>query len=192
MTRKIAKLISFVLGMPWLAVIMYVLLHGTGLSDEQYRFFVQIFLIFSFIVPTSFFLWEYRHGEISDADITRRSERYKLLTLVCASNLVTLACAYVYGTPLLFHLVLSITLVLLAVYVITFFWKISLHMTFNVVGISMINITTNWQYMWLYALIPLIFWSRRLLRKHTPWQLVAGFAVSQAIVLGVAVWYGLA
>lgn len=192
MKRNIAKIVSFALGMPWLAVIMYVMLHGTGLSDEQYRFFVQIFLIFSFIVPATFFAWEYRKGEISDADVTKRSQRYKLLTLVCASNFVTLACAYVYGTPLLYHLMLGVTLVLLAVYVITFFWKISLHMTFNVVGISMINVLNDWQFMYLYALIPVIFWSRRLLRKHTPWQLVAGFAVSQAILLGVAVWYGLA
>lgn len=192
MTRKIAQLISLVLGMPWLGVIMYVLLHQTGLDAQQYRFFVKIFFLFSFFIPTLFFIWEYRHGEISDADITKRSQRYKLLTLVCVSNVVTLVCAYLYGTPLLYHLVLGITLVLLAVYIITFFWKISLHMTFNVVGITMINITHEWRAMWLYVLIPLIFWSRRLLRKHTPWQLVAGFSVSQAILLGVAVWYGLA
>lgn len=188
---QVAKLISFVLGVPWLGVILYVFLTQTGLRPEQADVFTRIFFVCTFLVPTSFFIWEYTHGEISDADITRRSERYKLLTLTFVSNAVALVCAYMWGTWLLFQLMTGVMLVLLAVYVVTFYWKISLHMTFNVVGISLLNMTQDWSMMWLYWCIPLIYWSRKLLRKHTKWQLIAGFVVSQGIMLVTAVWAGL-
>ncbi len=193
MTKKsIARYVSFVLGIPWLGVILYVFLTETGLSISQADTFTRIFFVFTFLIPTSFFVWEYTHGEISDADITRRSERYKLLTLTLVSNIVALICAYVWGTWLLFQLMSGVMVVLLAIYVITFYWKISLHMTFNVVGISLINMTHDWSHMYLYLCIPLVYWSRRLLRKHTTWQLLAGFVVSQGIMLLTAVWAGLA
>lgn len=191
-STNIAKIISILLGIPWLGIIVYVLLSKTQLLPHQSNMFLWVFFIFTFLIPTLFFAWEYKHGEISDADITRRSERYKLLTLTVVSNTLALICAYVWGTWILFQLMSGVMLVLLAVYLITFYWKISLHMTFNVVGISLINMTHDWSHMYLYVCIPLVYWSRKLPRKHTTWQLIVGFVVSQGIMLLTAVWAGLA
>jgi membrane-associated phospholipid phosphatase len=63
------------------------------------------------------------------------------------------------------------------IYLITFYWKISLHTSINMIGITFINMATGWHYIWLYALIPVVAWSRLKLEKHTPAQLFWGAVI---------------
>ena len=74
-------------------------------------------------------------------------------------------------------------MVFLTVFVITFFWKISLHMTVNTSGAILLNTLFHGAYLPVLVVIPLIFWSRLYLKKHTPLQLLAGCGISAGVML---------
>jgi hypothetical protein len=188
---KLARTISLALGYPWLIAIIWIILHYTGLSPAQLVLFRYLTVTLQVIIPFSFLFWALRSKRISDIDITKRSERFELLTLIFIGNTLTLVAAWLYATPLLFQVFLGIYAVFAAVYFITLFWKISMHMTLNTLGITVINILMGWQHVYLFALIPVVFWSRRILRKHTLTQLCAGFLVPFVVLMAVYWYYGL-
>ena len=72
--------------------------------------------------------------------------------------------------------------------VITFYWKISIH-SVGVVGPSMALGIAFWPWGLLYfLLLPPIAWSRYVLRRHTPAQLIAGATVGFIITGLMFMW----
>lgn len=183
--QKLAQLISLIFGIPWIIVIVFTLLTQTGLHDSQVALFALVFPILHFAIPMSYFMYAMRKGEISDIDITKREERYKILSVVFAKNVVSLGFVWYFGNALLLQLTLAIFLAFTAVYAITFAWKISLHMTFNTAGLVLLNSVHNWEYIYLFVLLIPVYWSRHVLQKHTHAQLVAGFVIPLGIMLSV-------
>ncbi len=182
--KNFASFVSFILGIPWVVIIVWVLLFETGLSTQQTQLFGFLFPLLHIVIPLVYVIWAVKRGHISDLDITKREERYGILTVVFMKNVISLVVIALFGNTLLLQLALTVFTVFTVAYVVTFFWKISLHMTFNTVGITLVNAVNDWQFLYLYALIPVIFWSRLNLKKHTVSQLIAGFVVSEVIMLG--------
>lgn len=188
--KKLAQLVSFIFGIPWVVLIVWILIFETGLSSSQIKLFAFIFPFLHIVVPLVYMIHAVKKGEISDFDITKREERYGILTVIFIKNIVSLVTIALFGNAFLFHIGLSVVAAFTAAYIITFYWKISLHMTFNTVGITLLNVVTDWQYMYLYAILPVVFWSRYALKKHTPAQLIAGFTISEGIMLAVLIYFG--
>lgn len=84
---------------------------------------------------------------------------------------------------LFFNLFLTFFMLALISTAITHFWKISLHAAINTAGTILINFLFDWNLPFLYLLIPVVFWSRYVLKHHTATQLFFGSVVSGAFVL---------
>lgn len=173
----LAEAVSIIFGVPWIFIIGWVLLFSSGLVKSQIIFMFIAFFILYFLVPTIYMLYSLKKGYIEDFDMTKRQERYGILSVLLVAHLMNLVLAFLYMTPEFIEKLLIVAIVYTTIYLITFYWKISLHMSLNMVGITFINMATGWHYIWLYVLIPLVAWSRLKLEKHTPAQLFWGSVI---------------
>jgi len=129
---------------------------------------------------------------VSDAHISRREDRIKpfLFSLACAA--LGLIAVYIIGAPAAVKAVSWMVVITgAAITATTIFWKISLHAagaTATVVAlIALFGVTATPAIL----LIPVIFWARLTLNKHTPAQLITGSLVAAAIAILVFWKFGL-
>lgn len=182
--HKIAKLVSLVLGFPWIIVLVYVVFSQAQVTREQLIPLASMSLFFHILIPFIYLMWAMKTGRVSDLDITKREQRYGILTVMILSYIASLFVTYSIGNVIVFHVLAIIVAYLAIVYVITFYWKISLHMGVNVLSVILINFFYDWKLSFLFLALPLIFWSRYTLKKHTPAQLLLGALVSGSVALG--------
>lgn len=184
MQKSIAKVVSLALGLPWIIVLVYILLTHVHLTQEQLLQLLSVSVVFHIAIPGAYLIWAMKMGKIADLDITKREQRFGILTVMLLSYFCSLFIIQGIGNEVLFHIFAIILAYISVVYIITFFWKISLHMGVNVLSVILVNYFYGWSLSCLYLAIPLIFWSRYTLKKHTPLQLVIGALVSGSVVLG--------
>lgn len=189
--KQFAYWVSLIFGTPIHAVIILVCLHYTGLNHHQYILFAYLMGFLQAIFPVTYLLWAIHTRRIKDIDVTKREERFQMLTLMFVGDTITLAATWMYGTPELFHIFLGVYVVYTTVYLINFMWKISRHMMLNTVMIVLLGVLVGPQW-WLAAcVLPVIAWSRIVLHKHTPAQLIAGTFIPGAMLIGMYSYSGL-
>ena len=187
-SERFAKFISSIthpplLSIPTFAVINYYLL-GMNKSIE----ITLICLIFAALIPIITSLILIKKMKI-DIDITDRTKRTFPLLFAIFSYLIGFFILYAVGAP-------SLTTVLMLIYFsntliilfITLSWKISIH-AMGVAGPTVAII-----YLFGYKgvifglLIPLVMWSRVILKKHSITQVLAG-AVLGLTLTSVQLYY---
>ena len=184
----VAKFVSVVFGAPWIFLLIGALLFKTGLKGQNGLILQLLLATFQLIIPAAFLFHSYVKGRIHDIDISKREERVIPLTIIVFSYAIALILTSFLGTPILLHLQLILFIAFLVNYIVTLFWKISLHMAVTVVGTILLNALFGWTLPILFLAIPLVFWSRYVLKKHTLGQLMAGLIVN-LIILFVGLWY---
>ena len=123
-----------------------------------------------------------RRGWVSDWELSHRKERPRFILVSLSSDLLALLLLGLGGAP---HEVWLLELIyaclVLTMFTISSFWKISLHMV-GVSGFSTLLVyvfgPAAW---WTFLSLPLVAWARLYRKKHTPAQLLAG-AVGGAFV----------
>ncbi len=93
-----------------------------------------------------------------------------------------------WGTDLAWQIRLIVLAVEIMGTVVTFFWKISVHLAAFTLGVLMLNILFGWQWWWLFLLVPVLMWARIVRKKHTLMQTVAG-TVLTLVVVSTALWW---
>lgn len=179
MAQLISNLFNIV---TWLPIIYICLLSKTNLTSNQLRKIIPAIIIFQLIIPLGYILFLYFKKEISDFDMTKRKERIKPLSVTTISIFVSLILIYFSGNKFIIFFFLMIFILIFVNTLITLFWKISFHMAANTIAAILLNFLFDWQLPYLYILIPLIFWSRLKLKKHTVAQLIGGFLVNGLII----------
>lgn len=152
-------------------------------KSEAPLWLLPLLLFFSAILPVIFLTYGMRVGLIADWETTDRSQRHGL-NLVCLLGIaLDLVLIFLFGNGLLIRLFL-IFLVLMAFYtLITFFWKISGHLTANTAFFWVINFFFGWRFWWLVLLLPLVGWARIIRKKHDLGQVLGGILLSTVIIL---------
>jgi membrane-associated phospholipid phosphatase len=74
--------------------------------------------------------------------------------------------------------------------VINYFWKISLHTAFITGAVVVLVIVFGWQALFSVVFIPLVAWSRIVLKQHTVAQVSVGGLLSVIIVAGIFWGFG--
>ena len=182
--EKLAKYISFIQGPYILLPILIILsLFKTGLTQSRQFVLMPLFLFLIVIFPTIVLYLMIKRKVISDWDVRKREERYKILPVFLGSMIFATASSYYLATLLFFHIsVISLTVVFVAV-AITYFWKISLHAILNTSFFLIVNFLFYWKLPYLYFLIPVVGWARYYHKHHSLLQISAGIALSVLIVL---------
>lgn len=133
-----------------------------------------------------------RRGSVSDPHIDRREDRIKpfLFSLTCA--VAGLAAVYLVGAPAVIKAVSwSVVVTGAIVTATTAVWKVSLH-TAGISAIAFILVVLfGWFALPVILCIPLVYWARFTLNKHTPAQLLVGSILAVGVTALVFRWFGL-
>lgn len=181
--KRLAQAISILFGPFVWPITLIVIVFKSRLPTQQITILLPVLLFLQVGVPYFYIFRAYKRKKISDLDITKREERYRTMAVTCVSFVLSLVVIYFFGNGLVLRLSILALSVLIINTMITFFWKISLHMTLNVISALIINYLYQWQIPFLYMSIPLIFWSRLYLKKHTIMQLIGGLAINGVLAL---------
>lgn len=179
MSQKLAKYLSIILGpQTWIPALYIIMILRTGLSNHQVLILLPSMLLLQVIIPLGYLYLAPKVGLATAWDLPKRQERYLFLLIVFITATISLFLTYQFGTKLLFNLNILLLILLVVLSLITYYWKISLHASLNTVGSILINFLFDWHLWFLYLTIPIIFWARLKLRKHTFSQLLAGIIIS--------------
>lgn len=158
----------------WLVVVFVLFFFRTGLNKDQIRILFPTLFVFQAFIPGLYFFYELFQKKIQDVDITNRKERYGLFSLAFLARLFGLGAIAYYGTFEALKVELALVLVFAVIVLVTFLWKISVHTAGNTAGMILLNYYFVWKFWPVFLLLPFITWSRIVLKKHTPAQLLVG------------------
>lgn len=174
--EKIAFVISRIFGpestMP---IAMWVLV--TFFSDFVWtrgQLMTALSLALFVAVPVSIFMAFYILGYLSDMDATLRKQRPPVLFIKQLSLGIGLYFVFLWGTPQYIQLMVWWFLIAASEFLISFFWKVSIHMTAITMVVMTLIILGGPLYVVTAVLLPLIAWSRLVLKKHELSQLIIG------------------
>jgi membrane-associated phospholipid phosphatase len=183
-TEKLAKIISLVEQPPFLSIPAFVLICMLLSEDQTTGIICSVASIFAAtvlpIVNIAYF--SKRYGNTDKLDVVNKEQRFIPLVVGVMGYFIGVVLLYFLNAPnLATVLMLCYALVTAAILIITPYWKISIH-SCGVVGPSMALAVGFWPYGLLYfLLLPPVIWSRYVLQKHTPLQLLMGAVVGFVI-----------
>lgn len=136
-------------------------------------------------VPGVFIFLMVKTGSAKNLELTDRRERFLPYLILITSNMACLFFLYKMMMPFwMLSLLIAANVALVIATCINFFWKISAHMLGiggllgGIMGISRVQMTDPY---WLFIIVlvaaGMLGVSRIYLRRHTPMQVYAGFAL---------------
>ncbi|WP_405590262.1 hypothetical protein [Streptomyces sp. NBC_01092] len=138
--------------------------------------------LFTAVLPTLILHLGERRRYWGDRHVRRRQDRIVAAPGVLASVLTGTALLYALDAPVaVVALVTAMVAVLLALLVITFFWKVSVH---SAVASGALAVLATVFGPWTFVLAPLVVligWSRVRLRCHTVGQVAVGVLIGAAV-----------
>jgi membrane-associated phospholipid phosphatase len=181
----VARIFSTVLNPFLTALALFVIVaHEKAKDTPTFWFLLFTSTFFTSIGPMLYVLWLYATDQISDLDMSVRSERERVFFIFVVFYFVgTLVLLAVHAPALLTASMAGYTGAALVTQYITRYWKISTH----ALGISAPLVVMIYLYhlqpLPFLVLIPIVGWSRVWLRAHTVLQVVAGTALGIVSVL---------
>ena len=191
-SKRVAKWLSVILGpLFWLPALFLIIIFKSGLAPSQIKILFPTIFTLQVIMPQLYLYIGPKLGWITSWEMNDREERKSFFILILILSLISLSIIYLIGTDLLLNLSLILLALLILLLIITRYWKISLHTAFNTGATLVINYLFNWKLSLLYLTIPLIYWARLKLKRHTVSQLFSGIVVALVIILGGFFLFGL-
>ncbi len=163
-----------------------ILLFATGLSGQQQQSLAISLGIFELILPVGLLALFIKFGWISDADITQVKQRRLFFVIVLVLHILSTYVVWTMGTWQAGELRLAALIVEVVGTLVTFGWKISGHLAVSAFLFAVIIQIFGWHWWPLLLILPVIAWSRVVLKKHTIMQTIAGSALSLSVVWLVA------
>ena len=177
--EKIAKNLSHLLNPASLALMLFAGLGGYG--GVGWR--VGAMALYG-LGPAFILLWLFRRGTISQLYLPERLQRLRVLQWGALYYGLCTGLLWLASAPaVVIAAGQGICLMVVGVWLINHFWKISIHAT-GVAGSVVIALSAGGPRLWpLLIAVPLIVWARLYLRAHTVGQVLAG------LILGaVSAW----
>jgi membrane-associated phospholipid phosphatase len=128
-------------------------------------------------------------GRVSDYEFTKREERPPYFTTISILYGIIFLYTLTLGNELVSTITLNIFVVTTVMTTITYFWKISGHMTYStLLFVTLIFLFPSNPYLYLLFLFtPFIGWSRIELEKHTLSQVTLGTFLT--ILISILIYY---
>lgn len=184
-SETLAKWLSILLGPHiWLPILFFLIIFNSGLTKSQLIIIFPSIFILEVIIPIGYLLLGPKLRLTRKWDMESIKERKPFLYMVLVLSLISLGLIYFFGNKLLLNLSIIFLVSLIMLLFVTRFWKISLHVGLNVLAAVMINFIFGRRIPALYLVIPIIFWARWRLKRHSLAQLFAGFLVTLAVLFG--------
>ncbi len=168
-----------------------------SVTTEAKRFIILIVFINTAIAPVLSFIIMKKTGYIKDFNLTTRSERTLPLLVAAAFFFITYYMLRQLTLPSLVNFyVISATLLLLLTMMVSFFWKISIHMVslggftgFLVITSLLLRADISWLIILAFLASGLTGSSRLILKAHSPAQVYAGYLMGMAAMMALYVYF---
>ena len=182
--RRIANLISNILN-PFLVSLVLILLLSFGATSsilDALRW--SLILIALSILPVYLaIIYLVRSGRLDSVFTNVRRQRLKIYLL--AGGWAAVGCVvllYLKAPPRLMAASVAGLSTVVIFMCINLWWKISLHTAFIAASVTLLVILYGWVAVVAIVMIPLMFWARMELKRHSLAQVVAGALLSTLIV----------
>lgn len=177
MKIKIAQFLS-ILGHPLLLFPFLILIFN--LNDTQNTFSHTLTLIYGifFLVLIAWVYIGKRRGKYTDLDVSNKKERKSLYIFAIPLMLLVLVFLFYTNQPNYICISFSLaTLMLIVSFGINFLIKISMHVSINIyLALAIIHVNLKLGSV-LIVFTLLVLWSRLVLKRHTPKEVVTGLII---------------
>jgi len=154
------------------------------LTTDPFSTFKWLGLTFAITsIPTiGYVLYLVETGHLRDFHMPDRADRIKPLFIIsCWIVISTAMLIWIQAPPIIILVLVVATVQVILLSIITMVWKISFHsaiiMTAAVVSI-LLKSNSAW---FISGLVPLVGWSRVLLRRHTISQVIGGYLAGMCV-----------
>lgn len=155
--------------------------HLNGLSLR----FLTTLIFVDALLPGLFFIHLLRKGEVSDWDISKRKERIQIYGFTLMSHLAGVLLSMFVGHTHTAGILFVFWLLGIFFFLITLFWKISMHAGVNAALATFLTLSGGYKYVLTYLILFPVGWARVYLKKHSLAQFVAG-----AVLAAAGLWIG--
>ena len=176
---RVARLVGEVLSPPpILAVLALVVAWDSSPTPAMAAVWGGIAAVSASVLPYALILRGVRRGRLTDRNISLRQQRIRFAAVAIASILTGLTVLAAFDAPAeMVALQASIAVGVACGWVITLWWKISVHAAIAAGAATVLLLVFGPALLVVWPLVALIAWSRVQDGDHTPAQVLAGIAL---------------
>jgi membrane-associated phospholipid phosphatase len=176
---RVARLVGELLSPPpILAVLALVVAWDSSPTPAMAILWGGIAAVSASVLPYALILRGVRRGRLSDKNISLREQRIRFAAVAITSILTGLAVLAAFDAPAeMVALQASIAVGMACGWVITIWWKISVHAAIAAGAATVLLLVFGLALLVVWPLVALIAWSRVQVSDHTPAQVLAGIAL---------------
>jgi membrane-associated phospholipid phosphatase len=180
---RLARLVGELLSPPPIIVILaLVVAWDSSPTPASAVLWGGVAAVFASVLPYAIILRGVRRGRLSDRNISLRQDRIRFGVVAITSILIGLALLAAFDAPAeMVALLASIAVGVVCGWVITLWWKISVHAAIAAGAATVLTLVFGTALLAAWALVALIAWSRVQVGDHTPTQVLAGVALGVVI-----------
>ncbi|MFA6023940.1 MAG: hypothetical protein WC777_01860 [Candidatus Gracilibacteria bacterium] len=168
---KICEAISFIAH----PVFVFPLLTVVYFKWDQLSSFLAV-LGLSFVMPFLYFLYLYKTKRISDFDVSKRIQRYPLYYATLIGLMLSIIYLYLFSTKEIFYDFSRLLAIATLLILFNFKIKVSIHVALITILCFALVQDFNLSPL-IFLTIPLVVYSRLLLKRHKPLELILGFGI---------------
>ena len=176
---RVARLVGEVLSPPPILVVLaLVVAWDSSPTLAMAVVWGAIAAVSASVLPYALILRGVRRGRLTDRNISLRQQRVRFAAVAIASILTGLTLLAAFDAPAeMVALQASIAVGVACGWVITLWWKISVHAAIAAGAATVLLLVFGLALLVVWPLVALIAWSRVQVGDHTPAQVLAGIAL---------------
>jgi membrane-associated phospholipid phosphatase len=180
---RVARLVGELLSPPPILVVLALIVAwDSSPTPAMAILWGGIAALFASVLPYALILRGVRQGRLSDKNISLREQRIRFAAVAIASILTGLTVLAALDAPAdMVALQASIAAGVACGWVITLWWKISVHAAIAAGAATVLLLVFGLALLVIWPLVALIAWSRVQIGDHTPAQVLAGIALGIAV-----------
>jgi membrane-associated phospholipid phosphatase len=189
--HRFASIISWVISPIVVAPAVYIAIVMLGYGDDvKSMSYLMVLFVSSTVAPILLISGLKKTGKISDYNITFREQRFLPLLVLIAFNALGYEFMKQLHPPrlltgiLLFNAVNTVFILL-----ITLQWKISIHLFTFSSSVGLLFMQFGVIALWLLLLLPVLMWSRIMLKAHNFMQTLVGAMVGFVVMVAELQWW---
>ncbi len=145
-----------------------------GASGKDLLFTLFVIVVGILVPPMSLLLWAVRTKKVTNWDVSNRKQRVWVFLIFFFFLFIDMFIINLLHNEELSNLFIFVIISFIGTFAITLFWKISGHLSTLASGISMILHWYGWNWWPILLFLPILAWSRVVLKRHTLAQTIGG------------------
>ena len=181
--QRVARLVSELLSPPPILVVLaFAVAWDSSPTPATTVLWGAIAAVSASVLPYALILRGVRRGRLSDKNISLRDQRIRFGVVAITSILLGLVLLAAFDAPAeLVALQASIAVGVACGWVITLWWKISVHAAIAAGAATVLTLVFGPALLAVWPLVAVIGWSRVQVGDHTPAQVLAGVALGVVV-----------